>query len=335
VLLLKAADDIEQKRLQIQFDFEDRAKQIAELKNAEQRAALTIESADIRRLQLIDLQTEALKKQLEEYYKRAGLTAGEMLPEGAGGFRTDIDLMPNAGEQQMAKYREELEALTNPINAAVTGANAIGDAFGAAFQDVATGAKSTQEALADAFESIGKAFISMAAEIIAKQLAMIAFQTILKALGGGGGGLFSGAGPVQMPTGGGFMEGFTGANFFAEGGFVTSPTNALIGEGGESEYVIPQSKMSAAMSRYARGARGESVIPGNGAAQEGGAAAAAAMQPIDVRYSVERINSVDYVTADQFQAGMQQAAAQGAKQGEQRALSTLRQNTNVRRSVGI
>jgi hypothetical protein len=243
--------------------------------------------------------------------------------------------MPNAGEQQMAKYREELEALTNPINAAVTGANAIGDAFGAAFQDVATGAKSTQEALADAFESIGKAFISMAAEIIAKQLAMIAFQTILKALGGGGGGLFSGAGPVQMPTGGGFMEGFTGANFFAEGGFVTGPTNALIGEGGESEYVIPQSKMSAAMSRYARGARGESVIPGNGAAQEGGAAAAAAMQPIDVRYSVERINSVDYVTADQFQAGMQQAAAQGAKQGEQRALSTLRQNTNVRRSVGI
>jgi hypothetical protein len=50
---------------------------------------------------------------------------------------------------------------------------------------------------------------------------------------------------------------------FAEGGFVTRPTTAVVGEGGESEYVIPQSKMSAAMSRYARGARGESVIPGN------------------------------------------------------------------------
>jgi hypothetical protein len=75
--------------------------------------------------------------------------------------------------------------------------------------------------------------------------------------------------------------------------------------------------------------------PGSGA--EGGTeqGGVATMEPIDVRYSVERINSVDYVTADQFQRGMQQAAAQGAKQGEQRALSTLKQNTNVRRSVGI
>jgi len=168
---------------------------------------------------------------------------------------------------------------------------------------------------------------------------MITLQTILKALGFAGGGGGGGGGtpmdlsgtqtfnvPVsQMPAG----------MAFAEGGFVTGPTNALIGEGGESEYVIPASKMRGAMSRYAGGARGNNVIPGSGA--EGGTeqGGVATMEPIDVRYSVERINSVDYVTADQFQRGMQQAAAQGAKQGEQRALSTLKQNTNVRRSVGI
>jgi hypothetical protein len=56
------------------------------------------------------------------------------------------------------------------------------------FQDIASGAKSTQEALADAFESIGKAFISMAAEIIAKQMTLIILQTIFNALSGGGGG---------------------------------------------------------------------------------------------------------------------------------------------------
>jgi tape measure domain-containing protein len=339
VLLLGEASEIEQKRLQIQFDYEDRAKQIAELKNTEQQTNLSQLNDEIRRLEIIDLQTEALKNQLEEYYKLAGLKAGDMLPGGAGAFRTDINLMPGAGEQQMAKYREELEALTNPINMAVTGANAIGDAFGTAFQDIATGAKSTQEALADAFKSIGSAFISMATEIIAKQMAMIVFQTILKALGGGGGGAFSGAGPVAMPgagVGGGSSMFMPGApSLFAEGGFVTGPTNALIGEGGESEYVIPASKMRGAMSRYAGGARGNNVIPGSGA--EGGTeqGGVATMEPIDVRYSVERINSVDYVTADQFQRGMQQAAAQGAKQGEQRALSTLKQNTNVRRSVGI
>jgi tape measure domain-containing protein len=340
VLLLGEANEIEQKRLQIQFDYEDRAKQIAELKNTEQQTNLSQLNDEIRRLEIIDLQTEALKKQLEEYYKLAGLKAGDMLPEGAGAFRTDINLMPGAGEQQMAKYREELEALTNPINMAVTGANAIGDAFGTAFQDIATGAKSTQEALADAFKSIGSAFISMATEIIAKQMAMIVFQTILKALGGGGGGLFSGAGPVAMPgagVGGGSSMFMPGApSFFAEGGFVTGPTNALIGEGGEPEYVIPASKMRGAMSRYAGGARGSNVIPSSGdeggTEQSGGTAVAT---PIDVRYTVERINSVDYVTAYQFQAGMAQAAQQGARQGERRAMRSLKNSSATRRSVGI
>ena len=72
---------------------------------------------------------------------------------------------------------------------------------------------------------------------------------------------------------------------------------------------FPESKMRESMARYSRGARGSSVIPDSGASGtsgEGGGTAVAA--PIDVRYTVERINSVDYVTADQFQRGMQQAA---------------------------
>jgi hypothetical protein len=57
--------------------------------------------------------------------------------------------------------------------------------------------------------------------------------------------------------------------------------------------------------------------------------------PIDVRYTVERINSVDYVTADQFQAGMRQAASQGAERGQQLALRRLQQSPSTRRRVGI
>jgi tape measure domain-containing protein len=66
VLLLGEASEIEQKRLQIQFDYEDRAKQIAELKNTEQQTNLSQLNDEIRRLEIIDLQTEALKKQAEE-----------------------------------------------------------------------------------------------------------------------------------------------------------------------------------------------------------------------------------------------------------------------------
>jgi hypothetical protein len=109
----------------------------------------------------------------------------------------------------------------------------------------------------------------------------------------------------------------------------------LIGEGGEPEYVIPQSKMSAAMSRYSRGARGESVIPGSGTSAQGSGAATATMEPIDVRYSVERINNVEYVTADQFRAGMAQAAQQGAIQGERRAMRTLTNSAAARGKLGI
>jgi TP901 family phage tail tape measure protein len=329
VLLLGEANEIEQKRLQIQFDYEDRAKQIAELKNTEQQTNLNQLNDEIRRLKIINLQTEALKKQAEEAEKlfKKSLEGAKFGVAGEGTVASGLT-------DAIAKLKEDLNPIKLATDSIVNGATAIGDAFSTAFGEVITGAKSTQEALADAFKSIGQAFISMALEIIAKQMTLIILQTILNALSGGGGAMgtanknLSGTGALSpgkmFPTGA-----------FAEGGFVTGPTNALIGEGGESEYVIPASKMRTAMSRYAGGARGNNVIPGSGA--EGGTeqGGVATMEPIDVRYSVERINSVDYVTADQFQTGMARAAQQGAVQGERRAMRSLKNSSATRRSVGI
>ena len=125
-----------------------------------------------------------------------------------------------------------------------------------------------------------------------------------------------------------------GLTGFAEGGFVTGPTRALIGEGGESEYVIPASKMKSAMNRYASGARGNAVLSG-GDETSGGGTATMAPAAIDVRYNVERINNVDYVTNQEFQAGLQQAASQGAERGQQLALRRLQQSVTTRRRLGI
>lgn len=47
---------------------------------------------------------------------------------------------------------------------------------------------------------------------------------------------------------------------FAQGGVVDRPTVAMVGEGGEREYIIPESKMAAASARYLAGARGGGVI---------------------------------------------------------------------------
>ena len=172
--------------------------------------------------------------------------------------------------------------------------------------------------------------MDMAAQIIAKQLAIIAYGLIMKAIGviGDGGDVLQGLPPIGSLGNAGLT--------FAEGGYVSGPTRALIGEGGESEYVIPESKMRESMARYSRGARGSAVIPESGdSAMTGSGGGTAVAAPIDVRYTVERINSVDYVTADQFQAGMQQAATQGAKKGEQQTLKRLQMSGSTRKRIGI
>ena len=236
---------------------------------------------------------------------------------------------------QMQKQLDELLKLENQVAA---GATAIGSAFSNAFVSVVTGSKSAKEALADMMSAVAEHFMNMAAQIIAKQLAMILYGTIMKALGISSEGFGVGVGDVGAVNNNAFATLGNTAAFgeFAEGGYVSSPTNALIGEGGEPEYVIPESKMRTAMSRYSRGSRGGSVIPESGAAEAvgeaGGTAVAAA---IDVRYTVERINSIDYVTADQFQTGMQQAAQQGAKQGEQQTLKRLQMSGSTRKRIGI
>ena len=49
---------------------------------------------------------------------------------------------------------------------------------------------------------------------------------------------------------------------FAEGGVVNRPTLAMVGEGGQAEYIIPASKMAAASANYLGGSRGASVLTG-------------------------------------------------------------------------
>ena len=213
------------------------------------------------------------------------------------------------------------------------------DSFVNGLVSVVEGTKTAEQAFADFLRTIADMLLQTAKRMIAQYIAI----GIAKAFAGMGGGFNSpaaspgGSAGVAGIGGGGLGDVFGNTSLFeyAEGGYVNKPTNALIGEGGEPEYVIPESKMRESMSRYSRGSRGNSVIPtsGGGAEDSGGGTAVAA--PIDVRYTVERINSVDYVTADQFQSGMKQAASQGAKQGEQQTLKRLQMSGGTRKRLGM
>ncbi len=275
----------------------------------------------------------------------------------AQGPKTDIKRL----EEEMVSIQGRINELIDPVNQVIAAAGAIGDAFSESFKGVVSGSMTAQEALANLFQRTADHFLDMAAEIIAAAIKMQAIQFVTQIIGSMAGAAASGGGAAAPASKQGTLT--TGAlpdlgsgpsfgipshfepapvgNFptstlkAAEGAFVSRPTNALIGEGGEPEYVIPESKMRESMSRYSRGSRGNSVIPtsGGGAEDSGGGTAVAA--PIDVRYSVERINNVDYVTADQFQSGMRNAAEQGAQRGEQNTLRRLQMSGSTRKRLGL
>jgi hypothetical protein len=279
--------------------------------------------------QLAGISSEGATRGAAEDYKVAAQTKTE----------------PQKIESRLATVKKELKDLTSLSYQVTQGAEMIGKAFSQSFMGLISGSMTAKEALASFFKSVGDHFMDMAARMIAKMIEMFILQTILGIAGGAAGGsLTTAASPEAAAIGqgssifaaadGAYWPG--GFQAFADGGLVTKPTMGLIGEGGESEYVIPASKMQSAMSRYSRGARGEGVIAGSGGATEGGGGAAAAgPMVVDVRYSVERINDVEYVTASQFQAGMRQAAQQGAAQGEQRTLRRLQQSPGTRKRVGM
>ena len=187
------------------------------------------------------------------------------------------------------------------------------------------GTQTVEEAMADMFKNIGRAFIEMATQMIAKALMMQVLGIFMPGAGAGGGflgGLFGG--------GGGGLGGLLG---MAEGGYVSGPTPALIGEGGENEYVIPESKMDASMQRWGSGARGDQVLQGG--ADAGGETSETAGEPynpnININGGVLNFNGSEYISKEELPGIILQAS----KQGEARTLNRLRNSPTTRRKLSI
>ena len=119
--------------------------------------------------------------------------------------------------------------------------------------------------------------------------------------------------------------------FFAEGGYVTSPTNAMIGEAGESEYAIPSSKMSSAMANYSAGKRGAAVLDDTGDGAGGGGGAGGGTFTLETVV----INNVEYATVAQVREMGQVAAKQGADGGHSRVMGDFRNKRSTRARLGV
>lgn len=92
--------------------------------------------------------------------------------------------------------------------------------------------------------------------------------------------------------------------------------------------------MGEALGRYSNGARGESVIPGkSGEGYAGGGSSGSTI--VNYNGPTLSFNSEDYVPASAVPDIIDQAAKRGAKAGEQRTFTTLRNSRNQRSRIGI
>jgi phage-related protein len=119
---------------------------------------------------------------------------------------------------------------------------------------------------------------------------------------------------------------------FAKGGFVKRATLAVVGEGGEPEYIVPESKMAAASANYLTGARGDAVLsagPSVMAAASPSAVAGGAGGPAQINITTGPVMEFDgrrFATIEDLQSAARQTATQ--------IYATLRTPAG-RRAIGV
>jgi|TARA_R100000030_G_scaffold23240_1_gene16720 tape measure domain-containing protein len=112
-----------------------------------------------------------------------------------------------------------------------------------------------------------------------------------------------------------------GFQAFARGGVVNGPTLGLVGEGGEPEYIIPQSKAAGFAANFLAGQRGAGAIPGFA---EGGYAT----PNVNIQTGpVTQMDGTNYVTTQEM--------TKAVKAGVQQTLQVLRRDISVRGGLGL
>ena len=128
-------------------------------------------------------------------------------------------------------------------------------------------------------------------------------------------------GPTEQAAGGYNLGSFTA---FAKGGVVRGPTLGLIGEGGEPEYIIPQSKAAGFAANFLAGKRGAGAIPGFA---DGGVALPSSANVNIQTGPVTQMNGQNFVTTADLGAAVEAGVLQ--------TLELLRRDQMVRGTMGI
>ena len=290
-------------------------------------------------------QAAAIKKLQKEYAKLVSTidTAAKVQTELANPLR-----------QLFVQWKRDLKDINGYYaQMAQVVTSELGRAMSNALTGIITGTTTVKEAFGQMFSNIGKAFIDMATQMIAKALMMKVLGIFMP---GAGAGFNIGSALVGGGGGGGGLLGM------AQGAYVNSATPALIGEGGSPEYVIPENKMSSTMARWSMGMRGKGVVegadssfgsqnrsgnqptalgdvskrynPGNNYSSTnnyGEGASASDSYAINITGEQLVFNEKNYVSQEEIPNIISQAS----QQGEARTLRRLRMSQTSRQRIGM
>ena len=283
--------------------------ELQELKNAQDRITLKSKELELDALKEKDQKKQsALITKIKETTGEYLTTSGQVISE----VEKQLATQQLIGEQQRKTAEVQLQSKVLAAQTALE-QKLVSDEIGLSNEQALRLSGSLADGALQAMELAGQmSSVASNAEAAAQQIQnAINLQNMLRS-----GGNENGA-PQQAAEGAYWSGGFKA---FADGGVVSKPTLGLVGEGGESEYIIPASKMDEAMSRYAQGQRGSSVIPSSINPQ------------VNVTTGpVMNMNGSNYVSQQDFMTGLQAASRRGAEL----ALNVLQKSNNARRAVGI
>lgn len=269
-----------------------------------------------------------------------------LLRERAGALDAATAAQKKQNESFGTKFKQQLQDaykaatdLGSQLGGFVVGG--IDNLTNALVELASTGKAAFKELAASALKELGAIFIKYA--LFKALFAAFPGLKIGMAATGGATGPNSSAPLKAFANGGVMSNNVVPMRRYAAGGIARGPEVALYGERGPEAFVplpdgrsipVKMQQRNDALNRYRpMGATGTVAGDGEMAAAAGGTVAGSGA--IDVRYTVERINNVEYVTADQFQQGLQRAAREGAARGEQQTLKRLQTSQSTRRRIGV
>jgi len=221
---------------------------------------------------LIKLEMDLLNVEMKQYEARQKFNKKDGLEIEATPLLTkdmkSLDKTKTTLDKDLPKWAQDDDASTKKLDKDLKQAQKTATDFAQTLsKDITGGLMSMWDAMENGespLKALGNFFADLLKQLAAAVVQAILFQTIMSALGfgavagGGGGGLIGGIGKIFG---------------FAEGGIVSQPTLSMVGEGGQSEAIMPLNKLGNMMnstfnagamsSAGAGGGNGQFVLKGN------------------------------------------------------------------------